>query len=224
MNKKFLIVSMVLIIAVNSGIHAFDNKWITAGGVIFVLSGGYYLFVAKPKRIEKEKQFFAAVKDHNTDLCRDYLEQSLNINTVDERGYSALHYAAQKGYIDIINLFFEKNLNLRSTQPYIICTPQYIRSIYPLLIDIQSNDGSTPLHEAAYHAQNEVVELLIKNKANREMPNNNGDTPLLCAAQRGHISTIKKLIALGANAASCNKAGKSALYFAAKKNCVPLIK
>ena len=96
--------------------------------------------------------------------------------------------------------------------------------MYPLSIDIQSNDGSTPLLEAACHTQNKVVGLLTKNKANREIPNNNGNTPLLCAAQLGHVSTVKELIAIGANAVSYNKTEKSALYFASKRGSVPLIK
>ncbi|HEB41882.1 MAG TPA: hypothetical protein ENI08_02595, partial [Candidatus Dependentiae bacterium] len=217
MNKKFLSLFIILNIATVTEVHALGDKWVAGGCVsIFALVTVYYQFVAKPERVEQENQFFEAVKDHDIDLCRDYLEQGINVNATDEKGYAALHHAARKGYVDLMNLFFTQRLHLSTAQ-------QYIERICPLVINIESKDGSRPLHEAARHAQRGAIAALVKNKADIEVTNNAGDTPLLCATQKGHVTTVEQLIAAGAHKCARNKAGESALYIASRDGCVPLI-
>ncbi|XP_048247948.1 alpha-latrocrustotoxin-Lt1a-like [Haliotis rufescens] len=82
--------------------------------------------------------------------------------------------------------------------------------------DEKRNDGSTPLHDAAYHGQREVVEVLLQNKANvdekpyhghREVvevllqnrtnvdeQRNDGNTPLHLAAYHGHRELVEMLL------------------------------
>ncbi len=222
MNKKFLSLFIMLNIAIVTEVQALDNRWVIAGvaGVsILALAGAggsYYQLVAKPECIEKEKQFLKAVKGNNIDLCRDYLKEGGNVNATDERGYTALHYAARKGHVDLMNLFFEQRLHLSRVQ-------QYIGWLHPLVINIKSDDGSRPLHEAARSTQRGAIEALVQNKADIEATNNVGDTPLMCAVQEGHVVTVKQLIDLGAHKSACNKAGESALYIASRDGCVPLI-
>ena len=70
-------------------------------------------------------------------------------------GASALHVAAAKGYMKVINLLIQSGME----------------------VNIQDYDGWTPLHAAAHWAQREACELLADNYSNMELKNCVGQTP-----------------------------------------------
>jgi len=69
-------------------------------------------------------------------------------------GASALHVAAAKGYIKVMNLVMQSGA----------------------IISYQDSDGWTPLHAAAHWAQREACELLVEHHANMEVKNCVGQT------------------------------------------------
>ena len=71
---------------------------------------------------------------------------AMNINNKDEyHGYTALHYAAIMGRLDVVNLLLQ----------------------YEASVDVQDNDGRTPLDHAALSDNSEVVKLLEHNGAKK---------------------------------------------------------
>ena len=70
-------------------------------------------------------------------------------------GASALHVAAAKGYMKVINLLIQSGME----------------------VNIQDYDGWTPLHAAAHWAQREACELLADNYSNMDIKNCVGQTP-----------------------------------------------
>ena len=70
-------------------------------------------------------------------------------------GASALHVAAAKGYMKVMNLLIQAGME----------------------VNIQDYDGWTPLHAAAHWAQREACELLADNYSNMELKNCVGQTP-----------------------------------------------
>ena len=68
-----------------------------------------------------------------------------------------LHYAANKGYLEIVKLLLEKGAD----------------------INVQDNDGRTPLHEAMSYQAFGVARFLLENGANVNLKNKDGDTPII---------------------------------------------
>ena len=79
----------------------------------------------------------------------------------------------------------------------------------------KSQEGNTPLHDAALDGQTGAVELLIAKGADFDAENNSGDTSLHMAAFNGHMAAAQLLIAKGANVNSQNHIGVTPLHYAA---------
>ncbi len=98
------------------------------------------------------------------------------INAKDARKSTPLHFAADNGSIEVIELLLEKDADLRA-------------------IDV---DGDTPLHWAAFAGHQVVVELLIAAGAEINRKNKKDRTPLEYAVRRGHTNVVDLLLAKGA--------------------------
>ena len=72
----------------------------------------------------------------------------------DDRGDTALHWAALNGHKDVVELLLANKAEL----------------------DAKNNSGDTPLHWAAQEGHKDVAELLLANKAKVDANNNCGDT------------------------------------------------
>ncbi|XP_003385617.1 PREDICTED: myotrophin-like [Amphimedon queenslandica] len=71
-------------------------------------------------------------------------------------------------------------------------------------VNAQITGGRSPIHFAADYGQEEVIDYLVKQGANVNLPDAHGITPLLCAIWEGHPDCVKFLISKGAK-----KDGKS---------------
>jgi ankyrin repeat protein len=91
------------------------------------------------------------------------VKRGCDTTALDQRGRSLLHAAAANGRGDgLVDLL--------------------LRPHGPLHIDVQDNDGRTPLHVAAQHSSAFVVEALRNHGANIEAKDNHGRSPLIYAA------------------------------------------
>jgi len=88
-------------------------------------------------------------------------------------------------------------------------------------IDLDKQDNShkdTALIYAAYKGYTDIVELLIKNRANLNIQDENGLTALMWAAGCGHIEIAKLLIEKGADLKKQDKDKRTALMLAVGNN------
>lgn len=82
------------------------------------------------------------------------------INEDDNRGWNALHFAAEKGHKDIVKKLIENGANKDATD----------------------NEGWTALHLAAANGHLDIVEKLVEKKANKDAIDNQERTALHFAA------------------------------------------
>lgn len=101
-------------------------------------------FLDKLRKITKKTELMNATKNGDLETVEAYLKEDININTRDPKnGYTALHWAAEKGQKKIVKLLIEKGANLNA----------------------KTKNNLTPLNLADNNFENEISELLIKNGA-----------------------------------------------------------
>ncbi len=125
------------------------------------------------------------------------LAKGANPNTCDDTNTSLLHYAAEYGYIDIVDMLLQ----------------------HPALItnDIAKGEGS-PFWRAAQCNQNTVVERIL------QVCTINHEGMLYNAVQKGLLNTVRTLLACNFDANSTNSLGYHSLTYAAQVGHVHIMK
>ncbi len=139
--------------------------------------------------------FVEAAMNGNREVVRALLKDGADVNTTQADGMTALHWAAQKGDVELAKVLLYASANLKATTR--------IGGYTPLLI--ASKNGDAPM-----------IDTLTQAGADSNAPTINGTTPLMLAAAAGKPAAVTALIDHGAivNAKESVK-GETALTFAA---------
>lgn len=108
-------------------------------------------------------------------IARVLLTAANNVTAVDERGRSALHWAANTGDASVVRVLVE----------------------FGAEVDHQTVDGDTALWWAAAKGHADAVAALLASGANRTTPRADGTTPRAVAVQNGHTPVVALLDAAG---------------------------
>jgi len=136
-----------------------------------------------------------AAMNGNRDAVRSLLKDGADVNTAQADGMTALHWAAQKGDVDLAKLLLYASANVRATTRI---------------------GGYTPLLVASRNGNAEMIDALLAGGAEVNNATTNGTTALMLAAAAGKVDAVKALVAKGANVnAKENVKGETALTFAA---------
>jgi ankyrin repeat protein len=92
---------------------------------------------------------------------------------------------------------------------------------FPFSFSLQ--EGSTPLHRAAYWGHHKVCSLLIEKKAKLTVLNNKGSSALHDAAMQGYITVVEVLLDAGVPLDLLNNKNQNALHRAAEKGHIMVI-
>jgi ankyrin repeat protein len=137
-----------------------------------------------------------AAMSGNRDAVRTLLKDGADVNTTQADGMTALHWAAQKGDVDLAKLLLYAGANVKATTRI---------------------GGYTPLLMASKNGDTAMIEVLLGNpNADPNGPTANGTTPLMLAAAAAKAEAVRMLIGKGANVnAKENARAETALTFAA---------
>ncbi|XP_014253165.1 ankyrin repeat domain-containing protein 39-like [Cimex lectularius] len=102
------------------------------------------------------------------------LKKGHRVDETDASGYTALHYAAKNGFIDIVKILLDAGASVGARTKAGQATPLHRAAgagkleVCKLLIDKRSDvgsldvDGRTPLHRAVENERDDIVDLLIE--------------------------------------------------------------
>uniref|UniRef100_A0A7C1CFG8 Zinc-ribbon domain-containing protein n=1 Tax=Thermofilum adornatum TaxID=1365176 RepID=A0A7C1CFG8_9CREN len=116
-----------------------------------------------------DKELIKAVKSRDIKKVKELLEKGANPNAKDGDEKTPLHYAAEKGSVDIAKLLINKGAN----------------------VNAKSCDGFTPLHVAAMKGNLPVVELLLESGADPNAIDKYGKTPAELAHKEGYTGVAE---------------------------------
>ena len=107
----------------------------------------------------------------------------IDINMKDDRGCSALVWAARNGHLPVCSYLLEKGADVNSV----------------------SYGGLTPLHHACMASFESVVGKLIESGADANMKDESGNSPLNWATSRGVLNIVMRLVDAGGDVNASNK-------------------
>lgn len=115
-----------------------------------------------------------AVRSGHIDVARLLLRHGADVETPNEDGWTALHYASVRN--GTLAFLLDQGAN----------------------IDVRNRLGWTPLHRAAWYAHDGSVRLLLERGASIDAVEVQGRTPLRLATDAGDPATVRVLMAAGA--------------------------
>ncbi|BGO96805.1 hypothetical protein NBRC10513v2_000741 [Rhodotorula toruloides] len=117
-------------------------------------------------------------------------------------GLAPLHYAAQRGHVDVVKWLIEE------------CGA---------MPELEDGDGETPLHKAAHSGHLDVCRFLISREVDIDATDSDGWTALHNASSRGWLDIARLLFEAGANVDHPSRHGYTPLMNAASKGQLPLV-
>ena len=112
-----------------------------------------------------------AIRDKNIVECRrliDTGEANVNGDRDHEYGWTALHWASIKGYLEITELLTSSGAD----------------------VNIRDSGGCTALHQASINDRLKIVQLLLCQGADMSIRDDNGWTALDWASSKGYLKEI----------------------------------
>ncbi|CAG8791792.1 14176_t:CDS:2, partial [Racocetra persica] len=135
--------------------------------VIFTHSTEEEIFSAEDKKSGE------AIEKNDVESIRKLIEErKLGTNTCDEYGNTALHYASQNGYLEIIDILLENGAEVNS----------------------EEKNKLTPLHAAISNNHKEIAKKLLGKGANPKARDSSGNSPLHFAAEQNNLELLKLVV------------------------------
>lgn len=139
-----------------------------------------------------------AAKNGYTEIVELLVDADNNINAQQSDGITVLHWAINEH----TNTNLVKILLAKGANPHLTYR------------DSEGIKDVTPLMDAAFYGNKEVVQMLLDFKSNINAYDSTYDTALMLAARRGHKAVVALLLARGADISASNRQGQTALNFA----------
>ena len=181
--------------------------------------------------VEGETPLYTAAKGGHVQVVERLLKYTTAVQALtSERGYQAIHMAAQEGSLKIVDLLIGAgaDVNVESfngSTPLALAAREGSLPVVSYLLRkkakvdvVYGKTSRCAIHQAARRGHEKVVRAFHSHSADLDPEALDGITPLWLAAYHGHLSTLRFLLVHGANSNTTNKeTGLSALYVAIKK-------
>ena len=144
-----------------------------------------------------------AVKKSDARTVRSLITQRIDVNLTEVDGSTALHWAAQRENLEIVEALLAAGAKAISANRYNV----------------------TPLSLASMNGNGAIIERLLKAGADANSASGEGQTPLMTAALNGRVDAVKVLLAHGARINESEPIrGQTALMWAASEGNTGAVK
>jgi uncharacterized protein len=177
-----------------------------------------------------------AVKKSDPKAVRSLISQRAEVNATEPDGSTALHWAAQRDNVEMVEILLAAGANARTANRYNV-TPLALAAMNGNAAIIErllkagaeangsSEEGQTHLMTAALNGKADAVKLLLAHGAdvNAKEPLR-GQTALMWAAAEGNAEAVKVLVESGADLKAKSKTGFTSLLFAVRNGHMDAVK
>ena len=192
--------------------------------VVVCLAGGVVSSLAQTV----DRRLIDATRSEDVGAVRALLKQRVNVNATTADGVTALHWAAQRNNLPLVDLLITAGANVKASNRYNI-TPLYHAALngntamMTRLLDAgadangASHEGQTMLMTAALAGKPDAVRLLMTRGARVDaVEPYKGQTALMWAASEGNAAAAEILIEAGADVKAKSKGGFTPFLFAVR--------
>lgn len=139
------------------------------------------------QNLPKQTTLMWACLSGNIEICHMLLKANVELDAVDEYGYTAASHAVQSGHLSCLHMLLELGAN----------------------VHVRDKDLHTLLHWAAFYGNLRITVYLLKRGVPIGGVDANGATALHWAAIRGHTALISTLLEHGADGYAKDAQGKT---------------
>jgi ankyrin repeat protein len=179
--------------------------------------------LAKEDVMFTEENFLKKVFSGDDKIVALFLEAGMPVDTVDEKGWTALHRAAQGDSEKTLAVLLKAKPNLNAKTPNgdtPLCRaaasgpPRHVALLIQAGADVNAacSFQNTALHEAAHENSPEKVAALVAGGAHVDARDDRGRTPLHLAAGQENVETANALIRGKADVNAKAKSGRTPLH------------
>ncbi len=178
-----------------------------ASAVLFAIYSGHPELVPVIERSGATLDFAEACAAGRADAVSAQIEEDpARVNSYSEDGYPALALSVFFGHEAIARYLLEMGAQVNAEAR----NPQRVTALHAAMarrngrlvgellawgaaVNHQQAGGFTPLHEAAFHGDGELAEMLLAHGADRGLKNEQGQTAAEIARERGHEGVAARL-------------------------------
>lgn len=143
--------------------------------------------------MDNNQTFLNACRNGQKSIVQIFLKKGgIDINKRDQEGNTALYYACQKGYRDIVALLLDNDADASCI----------------------NNRSESPLHAAARSGNKEILGKLLQKGADINVTDNEGRTPLICLLDNKRTDAALFLMDQGADTEVADASGHKAIDYA----------
>lgn len=124
--------------------------------------------------VDTEKSITDYVREGDLEKVKEYLSVNSNVNELDENGLGLIHWAADRGFLEMLMLLISYNAD----------------------VNLRDKDGQTALHYAACCGYIDCVKFLLKNGADTAVLDSDGFNPMAVASDDPIREYLAKYIKL----------------------------
>eukprot|EP01090_Pellita_catalonica_P009801 TRINITY_DN2096_c0_g1_i1.p1 TRINITY_DN2096_c0_g1~~TRINITY_DN2096_c0_g1_i1.p1 ORF type:complete len:374 (+),score=59.89 TRINITY_DN2096_c0_g1_i1:128-1249(+) len=160
------------------------------------------------------------------------------IDIIDGDGQTPLHWAIDKGHMDVVSLLIQKGASLDNRDKFLHSALHRAAAlgqteVVEMLLNknadpnLQNNNGWSALHVSCYYFHSDIVELLLskcKDNIQVNLPNKDGWTPLHCVSMQGFAPLASMLIKYGSDVNKVSADGTTPLHIAVKEGRLDVVK
>lgn len=159
------------------------------------------LLIENGADVNAKGAYILAIRNENTELAKDLINNCANANILDVNGNSALSVAIDHGNVEIVELLIKKGADLNQIDEF---------GYSPLARTLSLSRGTDT-------DRFEIVKLFVVAGANVNQRTPTGWTPLISASHSGYYEIVDYLIQNDADQHAVTKKGESAISVASKQ-------
>lgn len=176
------------------------------------------------------KPLMNAAEHGHQNVVKQLLDGGADMAIQDISGWTALHYAANEGHLNIVRLLASQSAvrNMKDQTSLVLAASkgheQVVRALLPDSYHPVAEDIHLACFLAAENGHHQTTSLLANRGASMKTTDTNGRTAFIIAVEEGNSKVLEILLQFDVDISERTKKGESALFVAAREGHIHVVR